>query len=616
MKTIKTFAQMSAIALAGTITFAACSSDDDKVQNINPTYDGKSVKTQFAINIPRAAQQTRQTAEITQNNNNNFRGMTDILLYSAKNAPATNGTALNPITLNTANTGNLTDNGKTQIYSDVTVPIGTSHFLFYGKAPKTEGDNVTTDDNAQYGSLTLTTTNAANGVSNISAELNKIHTTSLSDATLISILNSIVGAKTEENPSKGWTDSDDQTLYNTMDNFTKLKSGSAQSIKAAVERLYNKLQNLTFSHNATENNAIREAIITAISGDAGAFTATETTQGSKPWILDYKDTYTNTINQDFPENLGLPQGVARLTYDNNQLFSYTTNGTLNNINVSTICYPAELYYRANTELYASTTSDDVEWPTSLEQWNAPSSWTNWTSSVAATTRTIALKENINYAVALLKTVVQISDNITDYKLTDNAEAFDQIVNAISIHNNNSLSFQLSGILIGGQPSQVDWKFEPISNASFDYTVYDNQMNNSPIGIGQENPTEAVNYTMLLDNLGSGENGGEGTVNVALELVNNSGQEFYGQDGIVPVGGKFYLVGQLNPTANSGVTQPSENANLDRVFIQDYTTTANFTISSLKNAYMTIPDLRSTQLKLGLSVDLEWKAGLTFNVTIN
>ena len=53
----------------------------------------------------------------------------------------------------------------------------------------------------------------------------------------------------------------------------------------------------------------------------------------------------------------------------------------------------------------------------------------------------------------------------------------------------------------------------------------------------------------------------------------------------------------------------------RVFIQDYTTTADFTINSLKNAYVTIPDLRATKLQLGLSVDLKWQSGLTFDVPI-
>ena len=50
------------------------------------------------------------------------------------------------------------------------------------------------------------------------------------------------------------------------------------------------------------------------------------------------------------------------------------------------------------------------------------------------------------------------------------------------------------------------------------------------------------------------------------------------------------------------------------------TTANFKItadgtahtSSLQDAYVTLPDLRSSQLSFGLSVDLDWRPGLTFD----
>ena len=44
----------------------------------------------------------------------------------------------------------------------------------------------------------------------------------------------------------------------------------------------------------------------------------------------------------------------------------------------------------------------------------------------------------------------------------------------------------------------------------------------------------------------------------------------------------------------------------------------FTIGkdALQRAYSTIPDLRSTQMYFGLSVDLEWKTGLKFNVIID
>ena len=49
-------------------------------------------------------------------------------------------------------------------------------------------------------------------------------------------------------------------------------------------------------------------------------------------------------------------------------------------------------------------------------------------------------------------------------------------------------------------------------------------------------------------------------------------------------------------------------------MQDFMTTANFVIgaTSLQKAYSTVPDLRSTQISLGLSVDLKWETGLVFD----
>ena len=52
-------------------------------------------------------------------------------------------------------------------------------------------------------------------------------------------------------------------------------------------------------------------------------------------------------------------------------------------------------------------------------------------------------------------------------------------------------------------------------------------------------------------------------------------------------------------------------------MQDFTTTANFVLgpTSLQKAYLTVPDLRSSQVSLGLSVDLNWETGLTFDSTL-
>ena len=122
------------------------------------------------------------------------------------------------------------------------------------------------------------------------------------------------------------------------------------------------------------------------------------------------------------------------------------------------------------------------------------------------------------------------------------------------------------------------------------------------------------------------------VRVALQFVNN-GDDFWGRDNLVRKGQTFYLVAELDP-AKAGLTAPTwdtyyqvppldasgVSTKTTRVFIQDYMTTANFKLdadasahtSSLQNAYITIPDLRSSQLSFGLSVDLNWRTGLVFD----
>ena len=105
------------------------------------------------------------------------------------------------------------------------------------------------------------------------------------------------------------------------------------------------------------------------------------------------------------------------------------------------------------------------------------------------------------------------------------------------------------------------------------------------------------------------------VYVAIELLNNSNQDFIGAQGLVPAGSKFYLVGKLE--SNKADTQESsETVNPGkRVFYPDYTTTARLTITDLKKAYNTIPDLRTPALELGLSVDLSWQNGKVYDITL-
>lgn len=249
-----------------------------------------------------------------------------------------------------------------------------------------------------------------------------------------------------------------------------------------------------------------------------------------------------------------------------------------------------------------------EFPT-YENWTKPTG-ANWegkdftNTAVAKTTRTVGLKDPVQYSVAVLKSTVRCKEAT----LEDNAKDAGGFKANQSITVNDN-SFPVTGILIGGQPASVDWKYEPASSETFENTIYDNVMNGSPMyaKYASEVPTVG-NYTLVFDNK---KTGAENSVYVTIELTNKSGQAFYGKDGIIQKDTKFYLVGILNPN-KEGLSKP---AGVNRVFVQDYVTTANFKIKDLKSAYNCIPDLRTSGINVGLAVDLSWKEGIKFDVEI-
>lgn len=245
---------------------------------------------------------------------------------------------------------------------------------------------------------------------------------------------------------------------------------------------------------------------------------------------------------------------------------------------------------------------------SYTDWTKPTG-ANWTgknfseSGVTNTTKTVGLKAPVQYSVAVLKSTVRC-DAAT---LEDNAKQ------AGSFDENQQISvpadgFKVTGILIGGQPASVDWKYEPATAETFANTIYDKEMNGSMVAKHEASASNA-NYTLVFDNKKSDA---QSPVYVTLELENNSDKAFYGKDGIILKEAKFYLVGKLTPNATEGVTNPNS---VDRVFMQDYVTTANFNIKNLKDAYNCIPDLRTSGINVGLAVDLSWKSGITFDVEI-
>lgn len=253
MKKLNSFFLMGSVALAGLGVMSSCSSDDLGTDSTNIT-DNKAVKTQFALNIPRANGGTRMNADNTQGAGNTFLGMKDIKLYSFSEKPVAGNTSTSLIELTNITTSDVNSSKSSKIYNDVAIPVGTTNFLFYGHAPQGTED-VTNAANFTKGVLTFTPDNA---VDYIKAELVKlIGTDATSKTALESLLNGVI---TVENWKAQAADKELGKLYNQ---FKKLKAGSANSIRLALQSLYNNVGGIV-SNGTDAEKTIAKAIRTEI----------------------------------------------------------------------------------------------------------------------------------------------------------------------------------------------------------------------------------------------------------------------------------------------------------------------------------------------------------------
>lgn len=615
MKKFRFFSFASAMLLASAAGMVSCSSDSIEPTS-GPGVTGQVVKTQFAINIPyggnsstnQAKKVTRMTDEMTQQSGKPFRGISDIVLLTFNGNPETAGTinADKPISIGTDGNAYSQDTYR-RLYRDIEIPVGTSHMIFYGRATRKSGDT-----DFQTGKITNVGTKTTEKVlANISHELTPINstanfTTDTEAAKIINALNAIAKAKVTDRKDYTWatignettlptwlTENEKKFLAARYNEFTKLKAGSKTSVVEFIKNLKTALVGETGEPTIPAERKLTKEIYDKCEAALGAI---------------------ESIN--FPGKFNLPDGVASLSWiAGESKFAYNapenvTIGTGNFINYQKICYPAELSYFVNTTTMVS--DKDMS---NLNDFPAYNDWTkptgaNWTGknfdekAVENSTKTVGLKAPVQYSVAVLKSTVRCNAAT----LKDNAKQ------AGSLDEDQQISvptdgFKVTGILIGGQPASVDWKYEPkATGESFANTIYDNVMNGAPMYAKNETSASNANYTLVFDNKKSDS---QSPVYVTIELENNSGQAFYGKDGIIQKDTKFYLVGQLNPN-KEGLPKPT---GVNRVFMQDYVTTANFKITDLKSAYNCIPDLRTSGINVGLAVDLSWKTGITFDVDI-
>lgn len=377
-----------------------------------------------------------------------------------------------------------------------------------------------------------------------------------------------------------------------------------------------------------------------------------------------------TQEDGFPVNVGLPKGASIMTCDvqtaQNKVdqFRYITDIPAYGMGDATFPianyrYPPELMYFGNSPLRVSSVEKkENDYPASVSNWNNEGQWAGWENNAAvkSDTRSVAMVNNVNYGTALLASTVKFRNG----SLKDNNSVLHpgEEDNVISTsYSEADKGIFVTGVIVGGVADVVDWsytrrpktvtpseygydeatgKFTGVdyTGNAFDKMIFDKVTTTYKVGA----TTEPI-YTMVWDNYDATKPADEQSdVYVGLELVNKTDEDFWGEMNLIRKGGTFYLLGKLdlasavnkaredNGSAFTDLSReyycyppfnPStgETVNAPRVFMQDYITTADLMLGedALKHAYVTVPDLRSSQISLGLSIDMTWTPGLAFEV---
>lgn len=458
----------------------------------------------------------------------------------------------------------------------------------------------------------------------------------------------------------------------------ELRAGAGPAVSRMLGDLYEVINSVATATPTSKSEAITKALAaqikswltTLIDTNAKTWNATASV---KTWVGGSYDLATGDLNT-FPVTLfNVPQGATILqitignpTTDADRTFTYSykneiptyamsgsSGGSFNPLNYR---YPAELCYFGNSPV--RVTNDPhitADYPDGVTDWDndANAKWTGWTKNghVLSSTRSVAMQQNINYGTALLKTTVRYSaatlqDN--NHNIQNARKGVDEPNKTIAA---GAGTFTLTGVLVGGVEPEMGWNYlAKAASPQFTSYIYDNDLPSTAIPAYDGEVTKSTpNYTLVWDNWNQANVGKkQNVVYIALEFVNNSGVDFWGLNNLIRNGATFYITGKLDPDVATdekltelgktaaqyaadrslGITWPEKYAlppyagdgstiKERRVFIQDYMTQANFKIgeTSLQSALIAVPDLRSTQISLGLSVDLEWQGGLVFESTL-
>lgn len=596
MKNVRTLAYLMAITMVSTVGFVSCKDKNAPEENkTNQTQQAEMgvVKTEFSIALPEQLADSRMprrmpSGTVQKKGMDQFNGLTGITLVpfgkqglidlSSDTRLGTKNIQLDDLTKPQVSG----KNHQAKVYNDVEIPLNTASFLFYAKSGAA---NTGVDGKFSAGSLIAKTAGSAtnwatDAPASLTFDLEAIapsYVSSLAAAQtggkLLEYLSSIACASDGQTTPKLWyqyTAGDDAAMKAMFDTYTDLRYLSSFGVARVLTDLYKSLLPLSSPIATGIKAAINNPTYATIDGS------------NNVKLID--------ALKDYPHEINLPDGAISIRWDDaNHKF---IEGLYPNMtHPENFVYPAQLWYYANSQIKTSNTSKKTMYDLTDKDWQYILDAHTDAISVNSLTRAVAIEKQIQYAVARFDVTVKLDAA----SMADNSEHAEGKATPVDV----SAGFPVKAVFVGGQ-QQVKYDFT--TNGGTEYTIYDRTMADTwtattadPVLTGDH---PEINHTLVLEN-------GTANVRIAIELENTA-DDFYGYDDqLIPHGGKFYVCAELNhelATETGG-----------HVFKQDFTTTANLTLKNLQKAYSTLPDLRTPKLELGFSVNLEWRAGHTYNI---
>ena len=591
-------------ALLVILAIVGCTSDDS--DSPTPPADGKTaVELALCVSPSQSEGGITRMSSATIQGDNNFRDIQDLKLIPLNSEGNVAGSMLQGLE-------RVEDKNYYFSHQIIDLNIGTSRFLCYAKAKHDANP-----DPAKNGALTAffpSSLSDNNYLTDISFTPKQISPSGVVTSDDYLRARNLAGYLTRIATAGNWLSYDKlQDLYNLFTGNGNLIAGSSANVKALVNKLYQQVNGLTIPDGNTDAQTAKTKILEKILDGV-------TYEGSGNDLVITSLDGTSTTREGYPGNIGLPDGAAAMRWVATKPTDATDDGypkfvpqvkvpagnTMPLSDHDRFAYPPELYYYIDSPIKTSESSKEsayqsAKWVDKEGDDGVLNKYEHDDAVVASTTRSVAVKNPLDYAVGCLVSRIQaVSDNLEDNSQAakDEEGASSTIVVApVSVSDGN---FPLTGIQIDGQYKQT-YEFLPIAdtntNKATEYIVYDKDITGVNLTSTQSGPAYTLAYQSR-----DGK-----PVDIVLEFLNNSGKLFYGyQNGIVYPGTKFYLIGQIWPPNPEASTE-----NIDcRVFTKDHISSVQLTIQSLQNAYNVIPDLKTAQyaIKVDNVAVTQWSDG--------